>query len=113
MSIKYILRIEAVFVFLASIMIYAKLGFSWWTFGLLFLTFDISMIGYMLSPKIGAYLYNAVHTYIAPFLLIGAWYFSQNNTALCVALIWFSHIAMDRAIGYGLKLQEFKSTHLS
>lgn len=113
MNTKYILRAEAVFVFLVAVVIYAKLGFSWWTFGLLLFAFDISMAGYGLNPKIGALLYNAAHTYIAPFLLVGMWYFVQDETLLCVALIWFAHIAMDRAIGYGLKLQEFKSTHLS
>ena len=113
MDIKYILRLEAIFVFLAAIVIYTKLGFSWWIFGLLFLAFDISMIGYMLNPKIGAFLYNVVHTYIAPFLLVGVWYFMQKDSVLCIALIWFAHISMDRAIGYGLKLQEFNNTHLS
>jgi hypothetical protein len=75
--------------------------------------YSISMVGYALNPKIGTALYNAVHTYTAPFLLVGVWYFVQEDAVLCIALIWFAHIAMDRAIGYGLKLQEFKSTHLS
>jgi len=35
-------------------------------------------------------------------------------TSLPVALIWIAHIAIDRAIGYGLKYGErFKSAHLA
>jgi hypothetical protein len=31
-----------------------------------------------------------------------------------IAIIWFVHIAVDRAVGYGLKYPEgFKETHLS
>lgn len=112
-SIKYILKAEAAAVFLASILIYSKLDFSWWTFGLLLFAFDISMVGYMVNPKIGALLYNAVHTYTAPSLLVGVWFFVQEVTMLCVALIWFAHISMDRAIGYSLKLDGFKNTHLT
>lgn len=73
---------------------------------------DISMIGYLLNNKIGAILYNIIHTYslsvgvvICGLLL--------NETILAIGLIWSAHIGMDRMFGYGLKYPtEFKDTHL-
>ncbi|WP_348642737.1 DUF4260 family protein [Mesorhizobium sp. B2-4-15] len=36
-----------------------------------------------------------------------------NATAIAVALIWIAHIAIDRALGYGLELSTgFQDTHL-
>ena len=47
-------------------------------------------------------------------LLLGAagviW---DSDTALALALIWLTHIGVDRAVGYGLKYPTgFKETHL-
>jgi len=35
---------------------------SWFWFGLLFLTPDFSMLGYLANNRLGAYLYNLAHT---------------------------------------------------
>ena len=36
-----------------------------------------------------------------------------SDTALALALIWLTHIGVDRAVGYGLKYPSgFKDTHL-
>jgi len=38
---------------------------------------------------------------------------SGGSLAISLALIWFSHIGMDRLVGYGLKYPTaFKDTHL-
>jgi hypothetical protein len=29
-----------------------------------------------------------------------------------ICIIWMSHISMDRVIGYGLKYDSFKETHI-
>ena len=37
----------------------------------------------------------------------------SSDTALALALIWLTHIGVDRAVGYGLKYPSgFKDTHL-
>jgi hypothetical protein len=37
----------------------------------------------------------------------------RRSTALRLALVWFAHIGMDRALGYGLKYDDaFTHTHL-
>ena len=38
---------------------------------------------------------------------------ADGDAAVAVALIWLTHIGVDRAIGYGLKYPTgFKDTHL-
>jgi hypothetical protein len=107
------LRIEAIFVLILSILLYAQSGASWWRFGLLFLTPDLAMAGYWLNARTGAIAYNVVHTYAGPLALAVAVMVDLNHGWLAYVFIWTAHIAFDRALGYGLKYPEgFKSTHL-
>ena len=88
-------------------------GYAWWIFALLILAPDLSMIGYLAGPHAGAIAYNVVHTLIAPLALaaMGLWF--GLDWALQIAIILMAHIAIDRALGYGLKLSTgFKDTHL-
>lgn len=94
-------------------------GFIWMPFAL-FLVFDLSAIGYAFSTRIGARVYNLGHSHLAPAALAmiaiivpvearGPW------TWWCgmIALSWGFHIAVDRMLGYGLKLSDaFTHTHL-
>ena len=112
------LRVEAMFVLILSILLYAHSGASWWRFGLLFLAPDLAMAGYWLNARTGAIAYNAVHSYVGPLALAGAALAGMqlvdlDHGWLAYAFIWTAHIAFDRALGYGLKYPEgFKSTHL-
>ncbi|MEW6629596.1 MAG: DUF4260 domain-containing protein [Pseudomonadota bacterium] len=111
--VDLILRFEWVTVAALAIVCYAMFGFSWWLFVLLILAPDLSMLGYLGGPHVGAATYNALHILIAPLvvLLTGALLAGPVTTA--VALIWIAHIAIDRALGYGLKLPTgFRDTHL-
>src|SRR5579862_9344320 len=45
---------------------YQNIGAPWWRFFLLFLWPDLFMVGYLVSVRLGAQLYNLVHTYIFP-----------------------------------------------
>ena len=89
------------------------LGFSWWMFFALLLVPDISMIGYLVNPRVGAYLYNFAHHQALGIgvFLVGMFY-AHDWTAL-VGVVLFGHSAMDRIFGYGLKhTDSFKHTHL-
>ncbi|WP_084508003.1 DUF4260 domain-containing protein [Mesorhizobium sp. WSM3224] len=106
-------RLEWVAVAVAAIVFYAVWGVSWWLFALLILAPDLSMLGYLAGPRIGAIAYNALHILIAPLVLALAGELLANSTIAAVALIWIAHIAIDRALGYGLKLSSgFQDTHL-
>jgi hypothetical protein len=58
---KTILRLEQLAGFLFSIYLFSLLSFPWWLYILLFLTPDLSIIGYAAGPRVGAFTYNLVH----------------------------------------------------
>jgi hypothetical protein len=109
--VRAILRIESFLLFAALIAAYWFLRANWVVFLVLLLTPDLAMLGYLSSTRIGATLYNAFHTYAGPIVLAGVSVFFHLFAPL--ALVWAAHIAMDRALGYGLKYQDsFAHTHL-
>ncbi|MGO9325687.1 MAG: DUF4260 domain-containing protein [Terracidiphilus sp.] len=113
-SILFLLRLEGLVVAVATAVIYARIGASWWLFAALWLAPDVSMLGYLAGPCRGARIYNAFHTYIAPGVLALCSLMPGAHTALPVALIWANHIGVDRLLGYGLKYGNgFGFTHLS
>lgn len=112
-TLDLIIRLEWAVVAVAAIVFYASAGTSWWLFALLILAPDLSMFGYLAGPRLGAIAYNALHILIVPVLLLLAGRLSGNAATIAVALIWIAHIAIDRALGYGLKLSTgFQDTHL-
>ena len=55
------LRAEGVAVFAAGLAGFLFLGLPWWAFPLLLLVPDVSAIGYLRGPRVGAIVYNLVH----------------------------------------------------
>jgi hypothetical protein len=75
--------------------------------------FDLSAIGYLLNPRVGALTYNIGHSLIGPTLLVAIYIATTSQGVLFFALIWLFHIFVDRALGYGLKhAKGFEHTHL-
>ena len=111
---RTLLRLEALAILIASVFAYGVLGDSWWEFALLVLAPDLAIVAHIGGPRIGAMFYNALHTYIGP-VAVGALAFAEviPERAGPMCLIWAAHIAMDRALGLGLKFPNaFQSTHL-
>jgi hypothetical protein len=102
----------------AVVLLLALLGFwttqgNWWLFLLLILAPDLSMLGYLGGPRVGAAVYNLFHNYFLPAVLLVIGLVGFSAWMISVALIWFAHIGMDRMVGYGLKYPAaFKDTHL-
>jgi hypothetical protein len=108
-----LLHAEGFAVLTVSFAAYHELNGNWLFFFLLFLWPDLFMLGYLVNVRLGASLYNLVHTYTGPLLLGAAAVFEDWHNALLVALIWTAHIGVDRALGYGLKYPTFfKDTHM-
>jgi hypothetical protein len=108
-----LLRIEGAAIFAAAVVVYFHEGFSWWLLLVLALAPDLSMIGYLAGPRVGALAYDAAHTLTAPVSLAVVGVLADSDTAVQLALIWLAHIGADRAIGYGLKYPTaFEDTHL-
>ena len=110
---KNLLRIEQLALFLLSIYLFSLTQYKWWLFPALILVPDLSMIGYLINTRIGAFLYNLGHHQgIAVAILIAGMHFSIDYLALS-GIILLGHSAMDRIFGYGLKFSDsFKHTHL-
>ena len=106
------LRAEGMALMAVATGAYAVLGGNWSAFALLFLAPDLTMLGYLRDPRLGAALYNAGHSTVGPLALAaGGW--AWWPAALPVAMIWLAHIGFDRALGYGLKSPAgFGFTHL-
>jgi hypothetical protein len=110
---KNILRSEEIAMFLFSIFIFSKMEFAWWWFAALLLAPDISMLGYLANPKIGAWTYNIAHHKGIALLVFALGIISNNAYLQLSGVILFAHSSMDRIMGYGLKYTDsFQNTHL-
>jgi len=108
-----LLRVEELALLTAAVALYTHFHFSWGLFAVLFLAPDLFMLGYLANPRVGSALYNLGHTLFVPLALFFAAYSLHRSLLIAVAVIWISHIAFDRLLGYGLKYPaHFKDTHL-
>ncbi len=108
-----LLRAEGVALLLLSVLLYRETGGGWLMFGVLLLAPDLSMLGYLAGPRVGAAIYNTFHTYAMPAVVGALGMIFASPLTVAMALIWFAHIGMDRTVGYGLKYpSSFKDTHL-
>jgi hypothetical protein len=109
--VRAILQLEDLLLLVALIAAYWFIRANWVLFIVLLLAPDIAMFGYLRGTRVGAWCYNAFHTLIGPLVLGGL---SVRFPYLVpLAIIWAAHIAMDRALGFGLKYEDsFGHTHL-
>jgi hypothetical protein len=112
-GLRTLLRLEGLTLFAGMILLYAVWDGSWWVFAILFLAPDLSFAGYLAGPRLGAIVYNAAHSYMAPVALMVMGFGMGAPLVLSIAMIWLAHIGLDRALGYGLKYTAgFTFTHL-
>jgi len=110
---RFLLRLEGLAVLVGALVVYGDADFGWILLFVLVLAPDLSMVGYVRGPRIGALCYDAAHTELLPIALGAAGVVGNAETATKIALIWLAHIGGDRLLGYGLKYPtEFKDTHL-
>jgi hypothetical protein len=105
------LRAEGLLTFVAATALYAYSGAAWLWYAVLFLAPDLSFLGYLAGPRVGATAYNAMHSYVGP--LAASLALLILNVPAGIVLIWFAHIGFDRTLGYGLKYPSaFQDTHM-
>jgi hypothetical protein len=105
------LRMEGAAVLAAAVAAYAYGDYSWLLFAALFLAPDLSFAGYLTGPRTGASVYNALHSYVGPAIVVIILLATERSLAL--PIIWAAHIGFDRLLGYGLKYPSaFRDTHL-
>ncbi len=106
-------RLEGLALLVVSVLAYARFGEGWPLFAVLFLAPDLSFLGYLAGPRLGAWAYNLAHSLIGPLLLAAAGGLTGGELPIALALIWLAHVGFDRALGYGLKSPDsFGITHL-
>ena len=110
---KTLLKLEEFFLFGLALFLFSQLDYGWGWYALLFLTPDLSMVGYLANPRIGAWTYNLVHhkglavaLYILGAVFLIPWLMIAGTLLL-------GHSSFDRVCGYGLKYPDaFQNTHL-
>ena len=107
------LRIEGLVLFAAALALYLDADYSILALVLLALAPDLSMLGYLAGPRVGAVAYDLAHFEAWPIALAVIGILGDWSAGTQVALIWLAHIGVDRALGYGLKYASgFRHTHL-
>ena len=99
--------------FVSGVLLFLQLnGNALWLLPLL-LAPDLSMIGYVGGPRLGAITYNLAHNLVTALVVLAAGWFAAIAPLALVGAILVAHVGMDRSLGYGLKLPtDFKDTHL-
>ena len=110
---KTLLKTEELAQFVLSIILFAQLPYAWWWFPALLLLPDLSMLGYLINTRIGAYAYNFAHHKGLAIVIGIVGLLLQQPELMLTGVILFAHATMDRIAGYGLKFTDsFKNTHL-
>ncbi|WP_188720079.1 DUF4260 domain-containing protein [Nitratireductor aestuarii] len=110
---KLFLKLEYAALSVAALIAYHQFSGNWWLFALLILAPDLSMLGYLAGPRVGAWCYNIAHTWLTALAVLLTGWLGDSDSTIAVALILVAHICIDRAMGYGLKHESgFKDTHL-
>ena len=107
------LRLEGVAAFVAGLAMYGWLGGPWLIVLPLLLVPDLSAIGYLRDPRLGAFTYNVVHNWALGLAVLGVGRATDSAPIAIAGAVLIAHVGMDRALGYGLKLPtSFQDTHL-
>jgi Domain of unknown function (DUF4260) len=108
-----LLRSEGVALLALAMVLYGSSGRSWWLLVALLPAPDLGLLGYLRSKRAGAVAYDLTHTYLPPATLGVAGVVTGSGLAVVLALVWFAHIGMDRALGLGLQYPDGSGrTHL-
>ncbi|HKO85920.1 MAG TPA: DUF4260 domain-containing protein [Actinomycetota bacterium] len=97
-----LLRSEGVALLAMAAVLYGRYGRSWWLFAVLLPVPDLGLLGQLWSKPAGAVTYDLTHTYVPPAALGLIGVIAGSGLAVALALVWFAHIGMDRALGLGL-----------
>ena len=112
-SPKTLLRLEGLALGAAAATVYFHADYSWWLFVALLLAPDLTFAAYAGGPRVGAVFYNLAHSMVGPLALGTAGIVGDWKVSVELALIWLTHVGVDRMLGYGLKYPTaFTDTHL-
>ena len=74
---------------------------------------DLSAIGYLANPRLGAFTYDLFHNWAIGLAVLAVGLAVSLPILALAGAVLIAHVGMDRSVGYGLKLATgFKDTHL-
>lgn len=110
---KNMLKLEELFLFGLALCLFSGLDYGWGTYALLFLAPDLSMLGYLVNPRVGSWTYNLAHHKGLSVALYVSGYLTGNPALMFAGTLLLGHSSFDRVLGYGLKYPDaFQHTHL-
>ncbi len=108
-------RVEGALIFVIGMWVYNSLGgnLPWWGLLLAFFAPDLALGGYVLGPRVGAFVYNLGHIYGFGLMVLMLGSVGGSGPLMLLGALWFAHAGFDRMLGYGLKTADgFRVTHL-
>jgi len=112
-AVDVVLRAEQAAIAVAGIVIWITNGGPPLLLIPAWLLIDVSMIGYLGGPRLGSITYNAAHNLVLALALLGLGWWTDTGWLVLAGAVFLTHIGVDRALGYGLKLPtDFRDTHL-
>lgn len=110
---RVLLRLEGGVLAVAALAVYLHFDYNVLVLIALLVAVDLSLIGFLVGPRVGTLAYNLAHTTAIPLVLGAIGVLTGGSVAAQVALAWLAHIGVDRALGFGLKYPSaFSDTHL-
>ena len=74
---------------------------------------DVSMVGYLRGPRLGAVVYNLAHNWLTAGVVFATGAALEIAPLAMAGTILVAHTGIDRVLGYGLKYpSSFQDTHL-
>ena len=112
-AVRTLLRLEGVAILVFAVGLYLRSGGSAWLLIPLVLAVDVSMAGYLVSPRLGAVTYNLLHSWAPGFAVLAFGVVAGTDVVVSGGAVLVAHVGMDRMAGYGLKYPTaFADTHL-
>jgi hypothetical protein len=112
-AMDFAIKIEEAAITVVSIYFLSKynLGLPGWAWVLLFFSPDLSMLGYLVNTRAGAFTYNLFHHRAIALALLATGFLMNVDILLTGGLLLVAHSSFDRMLGYGLKFPDnFKHT---
>jgi len=110
---KNLLKLEELLLFGLALFLFSELEYGWGWYVLLFFAPDLSMIGYVMNPRLGAWAYNLIHHKGIAVALYALGALFSLPWLMFAGTILLGHSSFDRVFGYGLKHEDaFQNTHL-
>jgi hypothetical protein len=110
---RFWLKVEGLGAFIAGATAFNLLGGSPLVFVIALLAVDVSMVGYLRSPRWGAVTYNLAHNWFTGLAVLGLGYGTGTPGLVLAGCVLIAHVGGDRLAGYGLKYpSSFGDTHL-